>query len=69
MHDKIAYNRITKVTDKMKEARDYVDSFIKQRKEPPSYNVVARKLKIDHSGAYYRLRGYRHKMRSRGKSK
>lgn len=57
------YNQIKRLTSKMEEAREKVDDFIKERKHPPSYNIIARKLKIDHSTAYYRLRGYRDKMK------
>jgi len=59
------YNQVKKTTDKMNEARKVVDKFIGQTNRIPSYNVVARKLNIDHSTAYYRLRGYRDKMKTK----
>jgi len=59
------YNKIKYLTPKMEEARKLVDSISSNTGKPPSYNVIARKLNIDHSAAYYRLRGYRDKMNSK----
>lgn len=52
-----------RVTEKMREARNVVDTFIVKNTYPPSYREVAKLLDlVSVNTAYHRLRGYRHKM-------
>lgn len=55
-----------KVTTKMQEARNYVDDFISKNGSAPSYFDIALALGLKSTSvSYHRLRGYRHRLRTR----
>jgi hypothetical protein len=56
---------IRALTKKMKEAREYVDKYMKLYGTKPTYRKVAESLGIKSTAAYSRLRGYRHMMMRR----
>lgn len=55
--------RKPKLTQKMIEARTYVDNYIRTHKRPPTYEEVRVFLGVASTNtAFHRLRGYREKM-------
>lgn len=54
-----------KLTGKEKETIDFVNVFIDNYGESPSYEEVAKGIGISKTAAYARLRNYRHKMKAK----
>jgi len=49
-------------TDKKLATEQYVERFIQQMKEPPTYAMIAEKFGIGRTAAYARCKRIRHKM-------
>lgn len=46
------------------ETEAWVDAFIKEHGEPPTYKMIEKQFNIKRCGAYMRCKKFRHKMRS-----